>query len=191
MKSLLVDAGYHVVPLGIEEVIREVNFLNEKNYLAWNLPTPLRKMPDFFVIDKDYKKHYLVEVKYRKVWNETTFKALYKELLEQVSCWNTIFLLAVSCSSNNPNPIAEETPAQFLRCMVLEVDGNTLFIEGKDPTTNNTISMYLDERRFPEWNYLYRVQEVFKNIADKHTEKTLEKTKEMLKSLRNLDILID
>jgi hypothetical protein len=101
MKSLLVDAGYHVVPLGIEEVIREVNFLDGKNYLELHLPTPLRKMPDFFVVDKNYRKHYLVEVKYRRAWNANTFKTLYKELLEQVRCWGTIFLLAVSGDSNN------------------------------------------------------------------------------------------
>lgn len=151
----------------------------------------IAKNAGFFVIDKEYKRHYLVEVKYRKYWNKATFRSLHKELLEQVRCWDTIFLLAVSCKSNNLNPTAEETPAQFLRCVVLYMDDDVLSIEGKDPVTDNTISMYLDERRFPEWNCLYRVQEIFKHIADKHTEKTLEKTKEMLKSLQNLDLLID
>ncbi|PZV08631.1 MAG: hypothetical protein DCF32_04385 [Leptolyngbya sp.] len=189
-KSLLIDAGYHVVPLGIEDVIREVNLLDKKNYLGWNLPAPLRKMPDFFVVDKDYKRHYLVEVKYRRVWDEAAFKRLYQGLLEQVRCWGNIFLLAVSCDSNNPS--AAETPAQFIRCAVLsneiETNGDMLHIEGKDPATDGTISMYLDERYFPEWNYLYRAQEVFGEISRQGNEQTLEKTKEILKGLRNLDV---
>lgn len=49
MKSLLIDAGCHVVSLGIEEVIREVNSLSRENYLAWDLLTPLRKMPVFLL----------------------------------------------------------------------------------------------------------------------------------------------
>lgn len=66
LKSLLEDAGYRIVPLGIEEVLRELSSLEQEHYKQLNLPPALRKLPDFFVADMEFKKTYLVEVKYRK-----------------------------------------------------------------------------------------------------------------------------
>ncbi|MGH7908586.1 MAG: hypothetical protein ACRENW_01905 [Thermodesulfobacteriota bacterium] len=66
-ETLLVDAGYHVVPFGIERVIREVRPLHAKDYLSvmesWQ---NLRLMPDLFVLDLEKKKGWLTEVKYKK-----------------------------------------------------------------------------------------------------------------------------
>lgn len=53
LKSLLADAGYRVVPLGIEEAIREVTSLDKERYSALELPSVLRKMPDFFIADRE------------------------------------------------------------------------------------------------------------------------------------------
>lgn len=65
-QSLFEKAGYRVARLGIEEVLREVKLLDEKQYRALALPENLRALPDFLVTDKNLSKAFLVEIKFRK-----------------------------------------------------------------------------------------------------------------------------
>jgi hypothetical protein len=62
---LLVDAGYQVVPLGIERVVRELRNADAERFRAI-APLPLRSMPDFFVIDPDNPQGWLTEIKFRR-----------------------------------------------------------------------------------------------------------------------------
>ncbi len=61
---LLVDAGYQVIPLGVERTIRELRAVSQERFLKLAHPR-LRSMPDFFVLDLDAEKSWLTEVKYR------------------------------------------------------------------------------------------------------------------------------
>ena len=61
---LLVDAGYQVIPLGIERVVRELRNADVDRFLQI-APPRLRAMPDFFVIDPENPLGWLTEVKYR------------------------------------------------------------------------------------------------------------------------------
>jgi len=92
-KALLEDAGYQLVPLGIEEVIREVKALPISQYMDLGLPPVLGRMPDFFIADKSFKETWLVEVKYRKQWNDNTRASLGREIEEQVKIWQPISLV--------------------------------------------------------------------------------------------------
>lgn len=65
-QSLFEKAGYRVAHLGIEELLREVKLLDEKQYRALALPENLRALPDFLVTDKTLSQAFLVEVKFRK-----------------------------------------------------------------------------------------------------------------------------
>jgi hypothetical protein len=87
LKALLEDSCYHIVPLGIEEVIRKLSVLDEEKYKELKLPRILRKLPDFFVSDEPFTKSWLVEVKYRKSWDEFTKSALRGEIYNQVKDW--------------------------------------------------------------------------------------------------------
>jgi hypothetical protein len=62
---LLVDAGYQVIPLGIERVVRELRNADAERFRAI-APLRLRSMPDFFVIDPDNPQGWLTEVKFRR-----------------------------------------------------------------------------------------------------------------------------
>lgn len=66
IKTLLSDAGYQVIPFGVENVLRELSYLNADEYIgvAEHLET-VRFMPDFFVLDAESNTGKLVEVKYR------------------------------------------------------------------------------------------------------------------------------
>ena len=90
VKALLEDAGYRTIPLGVEEVIREVSVLSPIDYSGLELPTVFRKMPDFFVADEDISKAWLVEVKYRKVWDDEVRRKLGEQIFEQVKVWKPL-----------------------------------------------------------------------------------------------------
>ncbi len=61
---LLIDAGYQVVPLGVERSVRELRTVGQEKYLDLVHPR-LRFIPDFFVLDLDEEESWLMEVKYR------------------------------------------------------------------------------------------------------------------------------
>ena len=61
LESLLAHVKYRVVPLGIEEVVRDVTTLSGEKYAELNLSTTLRNLPDYFVAKSDLKKTWLVE----------------------------------------------------------------------------------------------------------------------------------
>jgi len=61
---LLVDAGYQVVPLGVERSIRELRAVGAETYLELIHPR-LRSIPDFFVLDLAHGESWLTEIKYR------------------------------------------------------------------------------------------------------------------------------
>jgi hypothetical protein len=65
VRALLQDGGYRIVPLGIEEVVREVTVLPPPIYLALGLPALMRSMPDFLVAQADMQRCWLIEVKYK------------------------------------------------------------------------------------------------------------------------------
>lgn len=65
IEVLLVDAGYQVVPTGIECSVREVRSVPPAVYRELAHPRP-RTAPDFFVLDVDARQAWLTEVKYRQ-----------------------------------------------------------------------------------------------------------------------------
>jgi hypothetical protein len=59
---LLVDAGYEVVPTGVERTIRELRAVTREAYRDLVHPR-LRWVPDFFVLDVEEQESWLTEVK--------------------------------------------------------------------------------------------------------------------------------
>ncbi len=49
IECLLVDAGLQVMPLGIEQIVREVKSLSQDRYLAAGISPTLRSLPDFLL----------------------------------------------------------------------------------------------------------------------------------------------
>jgi hypothetical protein len=65
VEVLLVDAGYQVIPLGIERIIRELRTADADRFRDV-APPQLRALPDFFVIEPELNRGRLVEVKFRR-----------------------------------------------------------------------------------------------------------------------------
>src|SRR6266446_8218665 len=87
IKTLFERAGYRVTRLGVEELFVEVTQLDEKQYKMLNLPLALRYLPDFLIADSTLNKAFLLEVKFRKDFNESTAQSLHYELMRQRQFW--------------------------------------------------------------------------------------------------------
>jgi hypothetical protein len=157
LKSLLEDAGYRIVPLGIESVLREVATLPKADYVNLGLPIQLRKLPDFFVASHEIDKTWLVEVKYRKRWNDRVQESLEAEMKEQVQNWHPLFLmLFVGHSVESPNSL----PTYHMRIAKLLWNDQqgilTQRADGKTCSWKNS-----------QWKHFLRVQDVFDECAKK------------------------
>lgn len=127
VRSLLTDAGITVVPLGIEEVIRELSDLTEEKYLTLSLPEPLRRLPDFFAVNSERTQSWLIEVKFRKQWSNDTREALGKKLTEQVKAWNPIYL--VLFFGESPSKGYQKMPGGWVRASKLVLHEDQLCVE--------------------------------------------------------------
>jgi hypothetical protein len=90
IEVLLVDAGYQVIPTGIERSLRELRSLRVDHYLAL-APVQLRSTPDFFVLDLDAERSWLVEVKSRRYLHEN----LRGDLEAAQRIWSPFLLILV------------------------------------------------------------------------------------------------
>ncbi|MDX9988326.1 hypothetical protein [Thiothrix unzii] len=95
VKTLLEEADYRVVRLGIEELLREAVQLNGKEYANLDLPKGLKCLPDLLVSNKEMSKSYLVEVKFRKSIDISSLRKLEKKLSEQYEFWPETYTIII------------------------------------------------------------------------------------------------
>lgn len=182
LETLLKDAGYNVVPLGIEEVIREAQGLSAEEYSNLNLSPTLRKLPDFFVASKEFKSNFLVEVKYRKSWNLSIRSELEKMLLDQVKQWEPVYLVLFLGEKAGE----KETPMNYLGVCKLVIKDSKLCIAIKINTGDLFESRY-EDKFVPwsecKWSHFNRFQDVFIDTNGGFKDSTITKAIELVKSL--------
>ena len=153
VRSLLIDAGITVVPLGIEEVIRELSDMSQKQYNALNLPYHLKTLPDFFAINADRSESWCLEVKFRGNWNNDVQKELYNTLYEQVKSWSPLHLILFF--GNTPSYFPEN-PSSWIRVAKLRCDNDKILVEIKGD---------LKDWFETEWTEFSRIQDVFSELS--------------------------
>ena|SRR3989337_4222181 len=87
LMALLERGGYRVTRLGIEELFGEVKHIDIQQYLGLNLPLPLRYLPDLLVAEIDMTHVFLVEVKFRRAFDQNAVESLHEELKKQREHW--------------------------------------------------------------------------------------------------------
>lgn len=187
VKSLLEDAGYRVVPLGIEEVIREVNTKGEDEYTKLGLPKSLRCLPDFFVANEGLDSAWMLEVKFRKEWNKETRLKLEKRLLAQARLWHPLLVLV---ALGKPSPEGIVSPQGCIGVARLHSDGEDLCVIREPVRSQFTLKK--DKApvywRDIEWNQLERLQDVFSLVTKRYSEQTLVKAIQVLKHLESIGL---
>jgi hypothetical protein len=176
VRSLLSDAGISVVPLGVEEVVREISELDIKQYQSLNLPLSLRKLPDFFAVNLDRTQSWLIEVKFRKTWNAAVRDELGKTLGEQVRYWEPLYLILFW--GETPSKIPSQ-PSSWVKAVRLGWHSNELWAE-------TDFASYKWSQI--EWRDLDRIQDVFPqlNSRDAWDTATLHLTIAVSKGLSGL-----
>lgn len=183
-QTLLEDVKYRIVPLGIEEVIREVQAVEAAEYSKLELSTTLRRLPDFFIALPDLSKSWLVEVKYRKSWNDWTRDQLGDQLREQVRQWMPLYLVVFIGEAARPN----ETPASNLGVFKAVIQDNQLGIIRRGPNGNSSSEETRDIEKFipwkeVTWNHILRFQDVFSDVSERWEDQTLIKAIKVMKGL--------
>lgn len=155
VRTLFTQAGLTVVPLGIEETIREVSELPLAQYMQLNLPVALRKLPDFFATNRERTVHWLVEVKYRRYWSEAVRDELEQSLVPQVANWDPLVVFIFVGDS----PSQFDQPSSWVRAAQVKMDNGVLKFKN------------YENGQYVPWNQctyinLERVQDVFPQLND-------------------------
>ncbi len=85
--ALLERGGYRVTKLGIEELFGEIKFTGRRQYHALELPRRLRYLPDLMVVSPREHRVFLVEVKFRRTFDELSARGLHDALHRQRLYW--------------------------------------------------------------------------------------------------------
>lgn len=152
IKALLTDAGLSVVPLGIEEVVRDVADLDEAQYRSLQLPTQLRTLPDFFVANAERTSTWLVEVKFRRTWNDESRDELLETLREQARHWSPLYLVLLW--GETPSNF-QTYPSSWLKAGKLVWRDGDLYLESNDRAKLFSAC---------DWTDFSKIQEVFPQL---------------------------
>ena len=192
IEALLEAAGYRIIPLGVEEVVREVTTLNYEEYKALNLSKNLRSLPDFLVTDSNMSKNWLVEVKYRKAWNDNTASSLASDLADQVSTWGPLQLVVFLSGSDGSVSI----PSSIVRTTKLVMSDGKVCVHKREAQYEGSgfdaKVIGHEDKYYPleniKWGSLSRVQDVFSQLGKHYDESTITKSASLVKGLANLDL---
>ena len=159
VSELLEHAGYKVVPLGIEQIIREVKDVESKTS---NLPRRLRTLPDFLVTDAALKDSWLVEVKYRHRWNDKTIADIEEALTNQVRYWERVYCLIFVGNCDGENVTASTRSGIFQ--LVLK---------------NDKLAYINRDNTYPwknaDWKFSQRIESVFTNLRHNQSQQAIKK----------------
>jgi hypothetical protein len=92
LTALLEQAGYSVRKMGVEALVEPVKRLSLEEYRRLEVPLPLRKMPDLLVMTSDHSRLYMVEVKYRRVFDAEAASDLVRLLRDQRAAWSNAYV---------------------------------------------------------------------------------------------------
>lgn len=132
IKTLFERAGYRVTRLGVEELFDEVTQLDEQQYKALNLPLALRYLPDFLIADSILTTAFLLEVKFRKEFNENTARSLHYELTRQREFWPDSYAVILIATSSFPFKGLNENYIRVIRPGELDGISSEAFQKAKD-----------------------------------------------------------
>lgn len=180
VRAILVDAGYRVISLGIENVIREIECLTALEYAGLDFPKAVRSLPDLLVMDKDQTEKHLVEIKYRSAWNVNIFD----EIEEQVHVFKELVLVYLNSTPPIPNGKAA-SPGSYLRCCMVRSNNNVLEACLYDHEELKWIPRAKIGEHEGQWWGLRPIQEVLPKVNEAKDENTLLKAVEALRGILN------
>ncbi len=169
LAALLERCGYRITRLGIEELFGEVKFKEHAQYREMALPEQLRYLPDLLVASPKENRALLVEVKYRRSFDERSAHTLFATLDRQRKHWPEAYAVLM---------IAEP--------FVIDGKFHQDYIRVLPPRATTRL---IDQSLSPEgrWRRLPRLHDVFKALSDSGGNRALaDFVTHALKSLAGL-----
>jgi hypothetical protein len=93
--TLLERGGFRVTRLGIEELFDEIKYLPKEQYLSLGLPPQLRALPDLLVADPQVSWAAMLEIKFRRRFDEGTAREIHRTLREQRRHWADAWAIVI------------------------------------------------------------------------------------------------
>jgi hypothetical protein len=175
LKALFERGGYRVTGLGIEELFSEVKHIDLQQYQNLSLPLQLRYIPDLLVAEIDMTHVFLVEVKFRKRFDEASAQSLFDELDRQRKYWGQSYAVLMIAESFVTDRRYHQ---DFIR--VVKPESHHILIDKKLSLT----------QRWDSFEHLQRVFKHFNN--DKYiidVQKSADALTQVLQDLAKLESL--
>ena len=167
--ALLERCGYRITRLGIEELFREVKFKELAQYRELALPEQLRCLPDLLVASPAENRALLVEIKFRRRFDEGAAECLFKAIDRQRKHWPEAYAVLMIAS---PFVSGGRFHQDYIR--VLPPDATASLIDRSLPPKER-------------WRRLPRLQHVFSAFSDSEDNRALaDFVTHALKSLARL-----
>ena len=157
LMALFERGGYRVTRLGIEELFAEVKHLDLAKYQALALPLQLRYLPDLLVVELELTNAFLVEVKFRKKFDESATVSLHAALSKQRQYWPQAYTVIMTSE-----PFVPEASFHQDYIRVLKPNETDLLIDQNLSTVQRWEKLHHLQRvfkRFNNSNYIHDVQQ--------------------------------
>jgi len=169
LTALFERGGYRVTRLGIEELFGEVKHIDLQQYLGLNLPLQLRYLPDLLVAEIDMTNVFLVEVKFRRKFDEASTESIYGELKKQREHWPQSYAVIMIAEAFAPEATFHQ---EYIR--VLKPNDHEVLVDYR---------LSLAQR----WEKLHHLQRVFKRFNNDQYILDVQKSADTLtQTLRDL-----
>jgi hypothetical protein len=169
LMALFERGGYRVTRLGIEELFAEVKHIDMQQYLDLNLPLQLRYLPDLLVVELDMTNAFLVEVKFRRRFDQGAVESLYYELGKQREHWPQSYAVVMVAEALDREATYHQDYIRVLKS------------EETDLLVNAQLSLA------QRWESLHHLQRVFKRFNnDKYINDVQKSADTLTQTLRDL-----
>lgn len=148
LTALLERCGYRVTRFGIEELFGEVKYKELAQYRELALPEQLRCLPDLLVVSPTEERALLVEVKYRRSFDEQSARNLSAKLERQRRHWPEAYAVLMIAE---PFRIDGKFHQDYIRVLPLQ-------------ETARLIDESLSPRQ--RWQRMPRLQDAFKAFSE-------------------------
>ncbi len=169
LTALFERGGYRVTRLGIEELFGEIKHVDLQQYLGLNLPLQLRYLPDLLVAEMDMTNAFLVEVKFRRKFDEASAESIYGELKRQREYWPQSYAVVMIAEAFNPEKTFHQ---EYIR--VLKPNDHETLVDHHLPLAQR-------------WDKLHHLQRVFKRFNNSQYAADVQQSADTLtQTLRDL-----
>ncbi|MDP3063993.1 MAG: hypothetical protein Q8O40_12405 [Chloroflexota bacterium] len=169
LTALFERGGYRVTRLGIEELFAEVKHIDLQQYMGLNLPLQLRYLPDLLVAEIDMTNVFLVEVKFRRKFDQASAESIYEELKDQREYWPQSHAVVMVAEASTPELRFHQ---DYIR--VLKPNEHEVLIDGRLSPAQR-------------WENLHHLQRVFKRFNKEQYAGDVQKSADILtQTLRDL-----